>query len=78
MGINNVIFIIEEKLNNMNYLFYDCSSLKEINFVSLETTQATKMRAMFKGCKELEYFDLSNFGTSNVTEMSFMFGIVVN
>ena len=65
IGINTIYFIIEEKLNNMSYMFKDCSSLKEINFISFETVQVTKMRAMFDGCNELEYLDLSNFNISN-------------
>ena len=73
LGINTVEFIIEGKLENMSYLFYRCAVLKEINFISLETAQATKMRAIFVDCEELEYLDLSSFNTSNVTDMAFMF-----
>ena len=73
LGINTVTFIIEKELNNMSYLFYKCSSIKEINFISIKTTQVNKMRAMFVECFELEYLDLSNFDTSNVTDMAFMF-----
>ena len=54
LGINSVIFVIEEKLTNMSYLFYKCSSIKEINFINIETSQVTKMRAMFVECYELE------------------------
>ena len=73
LGINTIDFIIEEKLNNLSYLFYKCSSLKKVNFISFETSQVNKMRAMFVECFELEELDLSNFDTSNVTDMAFMF-----
>ena len=73
LGINSIDFIIEDKIKNMSYMFYKCSSLKEITFISFETAQATKMRAMFVDCKELEYLELSIFNTSNVTDMGFMF-----
>ena len=33
-GIHTIEFIVEEKLNNLSYLFYKCSSLKEVNFFS--------------------------------------------
>ena len=73
LGINVVYFILEEKINDLSYLFNKCSTLKNIEFFSFETIQATKMVAMFQLCNELEYLDLSNFNTSNVIEMRNMF-----
>ena len=32
LGINFVYFIIEEKINDMSYLFNECSSLKKAEF----------------------------------------------
>ena len=29
LGINTIDFIIEEKLNNMSFMFYNCTSLKK-------------------------------------------------
>ena len=75
IGIHYITFIIEEKLNNMSYMFNNCSSLKEINFISLETDKVINMSAMFQLCSELEYIDLSNFNTSNVTDMGWMFNV---
>ena len=73
LGINVIYFIIEENLNNMSFMFNECSSLKEINFVNIETIQVTKMKVIFQLCTELERLDLSNFNTSNVTDMGWMF-----
>ena len=73
IGNNTIDFIIEEKLNNMSFMFNNCTSLKEINFIQFETDKVTKMNSMFQECNELEYLDLSNFNTSNVTDMSGMF-----
>ena len=56
-GIYNIYFIIEKKLNNMSFMFKNCSSLKEINFISFKTDQVTNMCAMFEECYELEYLD---------------------
>jgi len=64
-GINTIYFVIEEKLNDMSFMFINCSSLKQIEFISFENNQATNMTGMFQECKELEYLDLSNFNTIN-------------
>ena len=73
LGINTIVFIVEEKLTDLSYLFNKCSSLKDVKFISFEMDQVTKMRAMFSECDELEYLDLSDFNTSNVTDMGYMF-----
>ena len=73
IGINTVDFIIEEKLNNMNFMFYNCESLKIIEFISFDTSNVINMNSMFEGCKNLEDLDVSNFDTSNVIDMGNMF-----
>ena len=73
LGINTINFIIEEKLNDMSYMFNKCSSLKRINFFSVETVQVTKMRALFQFCSELEYLDLTSFNISNVNDLEGIF-----
>ena len=73
IGINTVDFIIEEKLNNMNFMFYNCESLKKIEFISFDTSNVINMNSMFEGCKNLEDLDVSNFDTSNVIDMGNMF-----
>ena len=73
IGINSIYFLIEESLSNLSYLFYKCSTLKDVKFFNFNTSQAIKMRAMFVECSELEYLDLSEFDTSNVTDFSYMF-----
>ena len=73
IGINTIYFEIEGKLNNMSFLFNNCLSLKEINFISFKTDDANNMKAMFQSCQKLENLDLSNFNTSKVTNMACMF-----
>ena len=73
LGINTINFIIEEKLYDMSYMFNKCSSLKNINFFSVETSQVTKMGAMFQFCSELEYLDLTSFNISNVNGLGNIF-----
>ena len=72
-GIYTINFIVEENLKNMNYMFKDCTSLKKIEFSSVDTSHVIKMIGMFAGCKEIEYIDLYNFNTLNLTDMGWMF-----
>ena len=73
LGKNTVIFICEEKLTKMDFMFYQCYSLKRVEFISFDTSQVTSMTGMFSECEKLEYIDLTGFNTSNVTEMTMMF-----
>ena len=73
IGLNTIDFIIEGNLNNMSYIFNNCSSLKQIQFLSFDTESVTNMKQMFQECIELEYIDLNKFNTSNVTNMAGMF-----
>ena len=72
-GLNTIYFVIEEKLDIMSFMFYNCSCLKQIEFINPQTEEVIDMHSMFNGCKEVEYLDLSNFNTSNVTDMGCMF-----
>ena len=57
----------------MSFLFNGFSSLKQIEFVSFETTQVTNIREMFQDCNELEFLDLSKFNTGKIIEMDYTF-----
>ena len=57
----------------MNAMFYNCSSLKSINFSNFDTSLVNSMAWMFLYCNSLESIDLSNFNTSSVTDMGAMF-----
>ena len=72
-GINTIVFVVEEKMINMSFIFNQCSSLKEVKFNLSETSLITNMCGMFQGCNELVKIDFSKFDTSNVIDMSFMF-----
>ena len=62
------------KVNDMEYMFYECKKLKEIKGINkFNTNNVINMRGMFQFCNELEYLDLSNFDTSKVNNMAFMF-----
>ena len=57
----------------MSYIFYQCSSLTNINFSNFYTKNVINMSNMFYGCSSLTNLDLSNFDTKNVTNMNKMF-----
>ena len=57
----------------MSYMFYGCSSLKELNLNNFNTNNVTNMRSMFNRCSSLKELNLNNFNTNNVTYMSGMF-----
>ena len=41
LGTNTIYFIIEEKLNDMRFIFNKCISLKQIQFISSQTEEVT-------------------------------------
>ena len=72
--IENIYFKkFYRNIANMEYMFYGCSSLKELNVSNFNINNETKMNGMFYGCSSLTNINLSNFNTSNVTDMNDMF-----
>ena len=57
----------------MGFMFYGCSSLKELNLSNFNINNVTDMASMFSRCSSLEELNLSNFNTNNVTNMNGMF-----
>ena len=44
----------------MSYMFYKCSSLKELNLNNFNTTNVTKMNSMFYECSALKNINIKN------------------
>ena len=65
-----VKFKFKKILNNISFMFLNCSSLQSINLSSFNTNNVIKMRYMFYECSSLKSIDLSSFNTNNVTNMS--------
>ena len=57
----------------MESMFYECSSLKELNLNNFNTNNVTDMSYMFYECSSLKELNLNNFNTNNVTNMESMF-----
>lgn len=69
-----------EYLNTENYtsffrMFYNCSSLENLDLSSFNTAKLEYMDEMFNGCTSLKTVKLNgpNFNTSNVKKMNIMF-----
>ena len=60
-------------VTDMNYMFWACNSLINIDVSSFNTGNVTNMSYMFNNCHNLENLDLSSFNTSRVTNMEAMF-----
>ena len=54
-------------------MFFECSSLKELNLYNFNTNNVTNMSFMFCECSSLKELNLSNFNNDNVTKMDCMF-----
>ena len=67
------------EVNNMAYMFHQCTSLTSINASYFNTSKVTNMSYMFTNCNSLlTSLDLSSFNTSKVTNMSYMFSGCTN
>ena len=60
---------------NMMYMFYDCTSLQELNLNKFDTSNVTDMSFMFYYDSSLKTLEISNFDTSNVINMAYMFSL---
>lgn len=60
------------RVENFNYLFKDCDSLKSVT-LSSTMTNAKTMRSMFENCASLEMMDLTTFPSDSITDMSSAF-----
>lgn len=60
-------------IENMQYMFSNCSSLTGLDLSNFNTEKVTSMMRMFATCPALEELDLSSFDTSSVETMANMF-----
>ena len=70
--VKNIENLYTDKCTNMYFMFYNCSSLKEINLKYFETSNVTNMRAMFSNCSSLKYLDLTSFDISKSKDCDYM------
>ena len=64
-----------KNVTSVEQMFYQCTTLKNLDLSSLDIGTSTNMQYMFYSCQALENLDLSNFNTENVTNMNYMFNM---
>lgn len=71
--IKNIENLYTNECTSMSYMFFNCSSLTNLDVSNFDTNSVTDMSKMFYDCKSLTNLDLSNFDISKVTDMDSMF-----
>ena len=71
--ITGLEYLNTEKVTNMYFMFYNCSSLTSLDVTHFNTANVTNMSFMFYNCSSLTSLDVTHFNTANVTNMGRMF-----
>ena len=71
--INGLDNLNTANVQDMEYMFADCSSLTSLDLSSLNTARLTTMSNMFAYCSKLTTVDLSSWNTENVEVTSSLF-----
>lgn len=71
----NIIKLIwTDEITSCKYIFKDCNTIKEINFIDFDAQKCNDINKMFQGCTSLISMELSGFKTSDeLINMSDMF-----
>ena len=74
-GENNIQIIIKNKISNLERMFFNCKSLKNIEGLKyLDTKKIINFEGMFFGCSSLsDLKPIENWNVSNGNDFSFMF-----
>jgi len=65
-------------LTKIDYMFFDCKNLTDINLSNFNSQNITNMDSLFARCKSLKNINLSNFNTQNVADMRDMFNSCIS
>ena len=71
--ITGLEYLNTEKVTNMSYMFFKCSSLTSLDVTHFNTAKVTNMNRLFSYCSSLTSLDVTYFNTANVTGMNNMF-----
>jgi len=71
--ITGLEYLNTEKVMNMSYMFFKCSSLTSLDVTHFNTAKVTNMNRLFSYCSSLTSLDVTHFNTANVTNMNNMF-----
>ncbi len=71
--ITGLEYLNTEKVTNMSYMFFKCSSLTSLDVTHFNTAKVTNMNRLFSYCSSLTSLDVTHFNTAKVTNMNSMF-----
>ena len=71
--ITGLEYLNTEKVTNMSYMFFNCSSLTSLDVTHFNTAKVTNMNRLFANCSSLTSLDVTHFNTAKVTNMNSMF-----
>ena len=71
--ITGLEYLNTEKVTNMSYMFFSCSSLTSLDVTHFNTAKVTNMNRLFSYCSSLTSLDVTHFNTAKVTDMNSMF-----
>ena len=72
-SITGLEYLHTDNVTNMRSMFYECSSLTNIDLSHFNTENVQNFIGMFDGCSGLTSLDVSGFNTAKATKMSGMF-----
>ena len=72
-GKFKIEYLFINYMTKIDYLFYGCKSLINIDLSNFNTQNITDMQYFFSDCESLTNIDLSNLNTQNVINMQYMF-----
>ena len=72
-GEIKVKFKFKKLIENISYLFYNCSALKAVDLSSFYSNKVNDMSYMFSGCYSLESINLISFKSNQLKNLSYMF-----
>ena len=76
--IEGIEHLNTSEVTRMDYMFFNCQQLSNIEVKGFNTAKVTSMLSMFAGCAGLTTLDLTLFKTSKVTSMEYMFNRCAN
>lgn len=71
--IEGLMYLNTSNVQSMRHVFYECSSLTNLDLRSFNTENVRTMRWMFFNCSSLTNLIVSSFNTANVIDMNSMF-----
>ena len=66
IGQKEVKYVFDHRLKRLDFMFFACDTIENVNFVNVDTSLVTTMAYMFSSCYELNSVDLRCFNTRNL------------